>query len=226
MASRSLLDSLFGKSPIGPIQDHMRYADQAAQLLPRLFRAAGANDWELAAQLQQDIVAAEHEADALKRSVRRHMPNSLLLPVPRYDLLALIDLQDNVANTAKDVAGLIIGRRIRFPDEMQPQIIAFADACAAASHQTSKAIQELDELLEVGFTGREVQLVEDMLEVVRELERETDSEAIRLRAQLHRLEKDLPPVDVMFYYQIISLLGDVADDAESVGDLLQVLMAK
>jgi uncharacterized protein Yka (UPF0111/DUF47 family) len=30
----------------------------------------------------------------------------------------------------------------------------------------------------------------------------------------------------MFYYRIISLLGTVADNAESVGDRLQILMAK
>jgi uncharacterized protein Yka (UPF0111/DUF47 family) len=30
----------------------------------------------------------------------------------------------------------------------------------------------------------------------------------------------------MFYYRVLSLLGQVADEAEAVGDRLQVLMAK
>jgi uncharacterized protein Yka (UPF0111/DUF47 family) len=30
----------------------------------------------------------------------------------------------------------------------------------------------------------------------------------------------------MFYYRVMSLLGTLADEAESVGDRLQVLMAK
>ena len=30
----------------------------------------------------------------------------------------------------------------------------------------------------------------------------------------------------MFYYRVLSLLGTVADDAETVGDRLQILMAK
>jgi hypothetical protein len=226
MAIRSPLDKLFGRSPIGPIQEHMRVADQAAQLLPGLFRATGANDWDTANRVQQEIVAAENKADTLKRSVRRHLPNSLFLPVPRYDLLALVDLQDHVANTAKDIAGLIIGRKIRFPDALQADVLEFTEACAAASHQALKAIQELDELLEVGFSGREVRLVEDMLKALDELERVTDRQAVVLRARLLQIENDLPPIEVMFLYQIISLLGDVADDAESVGDLLQILMAK
>ena len=201
--------------------------DQAAQLVPDLLRASAADDWDSAARLHQDIAAAEAAADQQKRSVRRHLPNSLFLPVPRSDLLTLIGVQDRIANTAKDIAGLIIGRRIRFPPSLQDPAITLAETSAATSHQALKAIQELDELLEVGFTGREeIRRVEDMLKAVDELEHRSDELAVHLRAGLFKLERELPPVDVIFLYQIITLLGTVADDAESVGDRLQILMAK
>ena len=105
--------------------------------------------------------------------------------------------------------------------------ITLAETSAATSHQALKAIQELDELLEVGFTGREeIRRVEEMLKAVDELEHRSDELAVHLRAGLFKLERELPPVDVIFLYQIITLLGTVADDAESVGDRLQILMAK
>lgn len=226
MATRSPLGNLFGRSPIGPIQEHMQIVDTAAQQLPELFRATAADDWELANQVHKEILAAEKEADKIKRSVRRHLPKSLFLPVPRSDLLTLVGLQDHVANTAKDIAGLVIGRNMRFPEKLQQPLVEFAEACAATSHQALKAIQELDELLEVGFTGREVSRVEGMLKELDRLERGTDKLAVSLRAKLFKIEKDLPPVDVMFYYRVFALLGTVADDAESVGDRLQILMAK
>jgi predicted phosphate transport protein (TIGR00153 family) len=226
MAILSPLGNLFARSPIGPIQEHMSLADQAAQLVPALFRATAADDWEAATQVHKDIVAAESAADKLKRSVRRHLPNSLFLPVSRSDLLTLVGIQDHVANTAKDIAGLVIGRSIRFPEKLQDGVIELAEATAATSGQALSAIQELDELLAVGFTGREVKNVEDMLKALDKLEGVTDKLAVRLRAGLFKLEKDLPPVEVMFLYQIISLIGAVADDAESVGDRLQILMAK
>ena len=226
MAILSPLSNLFGRSPIGPIMEHMALADQAAQLVPDLFRATAADDWESASQTHKDIVSAEAAADKLKRSVRRHLPNSLFLPVPRSDLLTLVGIQDHVANTAKDIAGLVIGRSIRFPEKLQDAVIELAVASAATSHQALKAIQELDELLAVGFTGREVRHVEGMLKALDKLEGVTDKLAIRLRAGLFKLEKDLPPVEVMFLYQLIELIGAVADDAEIVGDRLQILMAK
>ncbi len=226
MATRNPLGSLFGRSPIGPIQEHMQIADQAAQLLPDLFRAAGKANWERASEVHKDILAAEKAADKIKRSVRRHLPKSLFLPVPRSDLLTLVSIQDQVANTCKDAASLVVSRKMQFPKSLHDQVIEFAEACAATSHQALLAIQELDELLEVGFSGREVKRVEDMLKALDKLERATDKSATALRTRLFKIEKDLPPIDVMFYYRVISVMATVADHAESVGDRLQILMAK
>ncbi|HAR08295.1 MAG TPA: phosphate transport regulator, partial [Cobetia sp.] len=58
------------------------------------------------------------------------------------------------------------------------------------------------------------------------IEHDTDNMQIGLRAQLFKLEKDWPPVDVMFLYQIIEWIGDVADRAQRVGNRLELLMAR
>ena len=122
---------------------------------------------------------------------------------------------------------MVIGRSIRFPEKLQDAAIELAEASAATSAQALSAIQELDELLAVGFTGQEeVRRVEDMLKTLDKLERASDKMAIKMRSALFKLEKDLPPVEVMFLYQIISLVCTVADDAEAAGDRLQILMAK
>ena len=135
-------------------------------------------------------------------------------------------MQDAVANTARDVAVIIMGRNMCFPEALQQGVLEYAEACTATSNQALVAIQELDELLEVGFSGREVKRVEAMLKQLDKMERRTDKLAIDLRGKLFRMESELPPVDVMFYYRVLSLLGTVADEAEAVGDRLQVLMAK
>jgi len=226
MATRNPLGNLFGRSPIGPIQEHMQIAEEAAQFLPQLIQASIDDDWERAAHIHTEIVSAEREADKLKRSVRRHLPKSLFLPVPRSDLLELVALQDAVANTAKDIGVLMIGRKMRFPEKIEKYVIEFTATCVATVNQALLAIQELDELLEVGFTGREVKRVEAMLKELDKLEGRTDKLAVSLRGRLFKLETDLPPVDVMFYYRVLALLSGIADAAERVGDRLQIVMAK
>jgi predicted phosphate transport protein (TIGR00153 family) len=226
MAKRNPLGSLFGRSPIGPIQEHMCIADQAAQLLPQLIQATIDNDFDRANAIFKQITEAEKAADKLKRSVRRHLPKSLFLPVPRGDLLELVAIQDTVANLAKDIGVLVIGRNMQFPEKLHKNIIEFTSTCVATVNQALVAIQELDELLEVGFTGREVARVEAMLKELDKLEGKTDKQAFTLRKQMFKLEAELPPVDVMFYYRVMALFSSLADAAEKVGDRLQILLAK
>ncbi len=95
-----------------------------------------------------------------------------------------------------------------------------------AAAQALKAMNELDELLETGFAGREVTLVENLIEELDRIEHDTDTLQIKLRSDLFKLEKDLPPINVMFLYQIIEWIGDVADRAQRVGNRLEQLMAR
>lgn len=226
MAGLNPLGSLFGKSPIRPIQEHMQVANEAAQLLPSFIEATIEEDWALAKTIFKEIRRAEREADKLKLTVRRHLPQGLFLPVPRSDLLELITSQDHIANIAKDVAGLITGRTMQFPPKMHEQLMELARTCAETSNQALIAIKALDQLLEVGFSGREVTRVEGLIAELDQLEGRTDKQSTALRARLFRLERKLPPVDVMFYYKIIELLAALADAAERVGHRLQILMAK
>ncbi|MFV8818963.1 TIGR00153 family protein [Haliea sp. E17] len=226
MPSSNPLSNLFGRSPIGPIQEHMQVACEAVRHLPAFMQAAADADWKLANELNRAVNKAEKEADKLKRSVRRHLPKSLFLPVPRSDLLALIGIQDQVANTAKDICGIVLSRDLRFPDAIFPATLEFTQTCVATVEQALNAIQELDELLEVGFSGREVKLVESMLKELHRLERQTDKQQFNLRRALYRIEDECKPVDVMFYYRTIAAIGKVADTAENVGNHLQILLAK
>lgn len=218
--------SLFGRSPIGPMQQHIAKAHEcAAQLMP-FIEAVIANDWTEAERVQQQIAQLERDADKLKKDVRVHLPKSLFLPVPRSDLLELLSVQDKVANRAKDIAGLMLGRKMMIPVPLNDAFRAFMQRSVDAAAQALKAMNELDELLETGFSGREVTLVERMIEELDAIEHDTDNMQIKLRSDLYKLEKDLPPVDVMFLYQIIEWIGDVADRAQRVGNRLELLMAR
>lgn len=218
--------SLFGRSPIGPMQQHIAKAHECAANLVPFFEAVMVEDWAKVEQVQQEMSRLEQEADKLKKSVRLHLPKSLFLPVPRSDLLELLSVQDKVANRAKDIAGLMLGRQMAIPQALQPLMRTYVQRSVDASAQALKAMNELDELLETGFAGREAVLVETLIEELGNIENDTDRLQIEVRRTLFKLEKDLPPVDVMFLYQIIDWIGDVADRAQRVGNRLEQLLAR
>ena len=219
------LSNLFGRSPIKPMQEHMAVAIKAAGQLVGFFEAVTDGNWVLAGEIQQQVVKYEHEADDIKKQLRLHLPKSLFLPVPRTDLLELLTMQDRIPNRAKDIAGIIMGRKMTIPASMQDQMNEFVRASVAAAEQALTAINELDELLETGFSGRELTVVENMIKELDELEEKADHLEIGVRTSLFALEAQLPPVDVMYLYNIIDWVGDIANRAHDVGGRLQLLLA-
>ncbi|MFT5482539.1 MAG: putative phosphate transport protein (TIGR00153 family) [Halieaceae bacterium] len=222
----SPIAKMFGKSPIRPIQDHMVTVQGCAEELGAFIDATFAGDWKLARTHYKAIATLENKADKRKRSVRSHLPKSLFMPVPRTDLLSLLNSQDHIANSAQDIAGLMLGRKMAFPASMGDEIREYAKICVATSAQALKVIQELDELVEVGFRGREVEAVEKMIETLDDMERNTDKMQVKIRASLYKLESELPPVEVMFLYRIIDGFGELADYAQKVGHRVLMLTAR
>ena len=91
---------------------------------------------------------------------------------------------------------------------------------------SAKIIEELDELLAMGFRGREASKVEEMVGELNRIEDETDELGIELSRRLFQHEDEIKPVSVIMWYQLIEWVGDLADYAEKVGDRLRLLIAR
>lgn len=226
MAVGNPLLDLFGKSPVRPIQEHMQKVQASTRLLKSFVTAAQKSDWKKAEGIQKEIVSLERQADKLKHSVRTHLPKRLFMPVARNDLLELVTTQDRIAGCAKDIAGLMLGRKIRFPKPLYAQIKEYLLACIEVSAQALQAIEEMDEVFEAGFGRREMRKVDAKIKDIGRLEKRTDKLQVKVRAALFKLEVELPPVEVMFLYKIIDLMGDIADHAERTGNRMQILIAQ
>ncbi len=220
------ISALFGRSPIRPIQQHMAKAQSCITLLGDFLEASYNKDWLKAEEIQLAIHNTENEADALKREIRTHLPRSLWLPVARNDLLEMLQIQDRLANQARDIAGIMLGRKIEIPEELIECVRDYYQKNLNTSMQALKAINELDELLETGFRGKEATLVEGLVVELDELEHQSDVSQVKLRAMLFQIENSLPPVHVMFLYKIIDRLGELADISQKVGSRLLLLIAK
>ncbi len=224
MAVKNPFSNLFVKSPMGPLQDHMKKVHATTEALLPFLSAAQHGKWDRAKELQKGIVKLEGDADKQKRSLRQHLPKSLFMPVSRSDLLELVAMQDQIANRAKDIAGLMLGREMAFPEKLEEYVLEFAQASIDASGKAVAAVQSIDDLLEAGFGSRQVRSVEQMINEIEKFEHKTDKLQVKLRSRLYKIEKELSPVDVMFLYRVIDWIGDIADYAEKVGNRLQILI--
>ena len=220
------MSGLFGRSPITPLQEHMYRVYMGIKNLVPLIEGMIEGDDTKILSAQKEITDGEHDADEMKKDLRTHLPKGLFMPVDRRDVLDVLLRQDTIANQAKDIASLIVGRKMTLPEEMNQPFLEYTKRCVDTVKQALQTINELDELVETGFRGLEVDRVEEMLLELGNIESETDSMQVDLRNTLFKLENDLSPVDVIFTYRLIDWVGNVADNAERVGSRLSLMLAR
>ncbi len=226
MVRKSTITSMFAGSPIKPLQQHMDKVQACVNELIPFFKSIVEKDFNQMKSIQQKIHRLETEADTLKHDLRINLPNSLFMPMPREQILEIVTMQDNIANKAKDIAGVVTGRKMELPEPIAELFIAFVERSVDASAHARTAINELDELVETGFRGGEVTLVKDMITRLNKVEHETDKLEMQIRHALFAIEKEYPPIDMMFLYRIIDWTGELADIAQRVGSRLQLLLAR
>ena len=226
MTKKGNISGLFGKSPISPLQQHMKQVHSCIKEFGIFAKAANSEDWEKAKLAQLSIGKKEQKADVLKKKLRMNLPSTFMMPFSRRDLLDVLLIQDSIANITKDLAGLMMSRHMSFPKEFADDFLKLTKLCIQTSAAALVAINELDELLETAFSSRERKIVDTMIQQVNDLEHETDVVQDEIRNKLFIVESSLAPVDVMFYYRAIEWLGETADAAQKVGSRFEVMLTK
>jgi predicted phosphate transport protein (TIGR00153 family) len=220
----SLIGNLFGRSPIRPMQQHMRAAVACAREVLPLFEDMVAGRIETLHAHREKIDRLEHEADRIKNEIRSHLPKRLMLAVERRDMLEILDFQDSIADVAQDIAGLVDLRSMTVPEGLAEPLLDLVRRVIAACEFAQKVIDELDTLVETGFAGREVGRVEEMIVELSRIESETDELAERVQRRLFEMEEQLG-VGTVFWYEVINWVSRMADFAERVGNRLRLLIA-
>ena len=226
MKTTNPIASLLGSSPFKPMQAHMRIVKECVNEVPALFDALVEKNQDEVVAIKERIFAIEQEADDMEHQLRAQLPKSLFMPVDRRDLLSLLNMQDSIADTAQDIAGLMVERDMSVPEGMEEAVQEMVQRCVDTCNFAADIIEQLDELIEMGFRGKEASKVEEMVTELNRIEDETDEMGMSLARLLFAREDDMKPVSVIFWYQMIQWIGDLADNAEEVGNRMRLLIAR
>ncbi|MBW2577569.1 MAG: TIGR00153 family protein, partial [Deltaproteobacteria bacterium] len=202
----------------------MRAAVECARQILPLFEEMVAGDKAAVAARRQEIDRLEHEADRIKNEIRSNLPKRMFLAVERRDMLEILDYQDSIADVAQDIAELADLRGMVVPKELASAFLELVRRVVSACEQAERVINELDELVETGFRGREVARVDQMIEELSRMETHTDELEERVQRLLFGIEDELG-ISAMFWYRMVDDVGEMADYAERVGNRLRLLTA-
>lgn len=217
---------LFGRSPFGPLREHMGCVCKCTELVPDLMAAVLAGDRERTAELQEEISQLEFEADQIKNDLRDHLPRSLFLAVDRRDLLEILSVQDAIADCAEDIAVLVTMRPMDLPRELHPDFEAFLAKCVDVARSSGGLVDRLDDLSSSVFAGPGA---EEMLREIGALQRtEYESDLVQrtLVRRMFAMEDAMEPVALMMWLKIFDRIGDLANISERLANRLRYMLAK
>ncbi len=217
----------FGKSPFPPVQEHMRLAMQCAEQVPRLLEALFSGDEGNLKDLKYKVFDLESEADKVFDQLSSQLPKSMFMPVHRHDLLSVLRSQEDIANTARDIAG-IVGLHFEVTAELRRPLISLANKGLDTCRHALAVIESLSSLVETGFKGPDLNRVHDLIDEVYKSEDGADIMGIDLTETLylHHKDKDADPVAIVFTYQLIQWLRGLSDHGERVGSRTRLLIAR
>ena len=223
MAVKPAISDVISNSPLALLERHAGVCVDCVERLPLYFAEAQANRWGRASDVREEICRFEGLADELKQDVRGNLPRGLWMSVSRADLLELVRVQDKMANGVKEVSGISLGRQLAFPAAMTSEVADFIDVVVQVSRVVVKIIGATRELSRSAFGTRQTNVILGFVSQVEADERRSDEMQAALRARLKEHEAELSAVDAIFLYQLLSAIGDIADNAEKVAHRAQII---
>jgi len=220
----SIISKLFGKSPFEPLYQHMVKVKECVDLVRPLMDAVLQGETKKVKEIAKKIFKAEHYADMVKKEIRSHLPKSIFLPVARGDLLRFLKEQDNIADSAEDLAVLLTLRKTTVPEEMKEDLKDFVNKVLETYEKAMSVSSEIKLLAETSFGGAEAHKVTELIEQVKVKEWEADKAQMNTAKKLFSIEEKLDPVSVVMWMNILKELGTLANHAENAGDQMRVML--
>ncbi len=220
----SIISKLFGKSPFEPLYQHMVKVKECVDLVRPLMDAVLQGETKKVKEIAKKIFKAEHYADMVKKDIRSHLPKSIFLPVARGDLLRFLKEQDNIADSAEDLAVLLTLRKTIVPEEMKEDLKDFVSKVLETYEMAMIVSSEIKLLAETSFGGAEAHKVTELIEQIKVKEWEADKAQMKTAKKLFSIEEKLDPVSVVMWMNILKELGTLANHAENAGDQMRVML--
>ncbi len=216
--------NLFARSPFAPLQSHMEKVHECVHLLDVLFLALKEKDNNRLQETAKLISSVEHQADVMKSEIRNNLPSNIFLSIDRNTFLEILELQDSIADKVEDIAVLLTIRPLELYNTFKEPFERFLAKNIQCFDESRKIIQELHELLESSFGGKEAEKVKDMCDEVAFLEHEADCIQRELLSCLYRSEESISYGVFVLWDKIFVATGAIGNISEKLSDCIRMTL--
>lgn len=213
------LGGIFGRSPMGPLYEHMmRVMDCLTELKPLMTKFIKEDFQSLKSQSRK-ISKFEHKADQIKDEIKVSLTKSFISAINRSDILTLLKEQDAIADSCEALANLLVVRNTHVPTSVSKPLMFLTDKVVQSVSLLCEANKEIEKSMRKENHAQRKKLI-DKIKQIQKTEWETDELQLKIHQQIFSIEDELDPVTIIFLMDVVRKLGWIADHAENTADVL------
>ena len=202
----------------------MEHVGACVEKTVEMFTAFIRGDHAQVEKLAAVISQLEHEADQVKHDIQDHLPKGLFLPVDRARILEILSTQDNIADKCENMAVQVTLKKLQMFDGLREDFQKFLEKNVEAFGIARSVIEQLNELVQVGFGGAEAEKVNKMVMDVSYKEHEADLLQRSLLKRLYAHDEHMSMSAFYLWSQIIRQVAELSNLSERLADRVRVTL--
>jgi len=216
--------STFVSSPFDDLREHAEKVKECAWAFQHAIECHVSDKCLEFEQLRKKVIQSEHEADAVKRRIRGHIPKGALLPVDKFELFRYLREQDRVLDSVKSALDWISYRpEPGIPPELEKDFFLLVDAVIEPLEELSLMVREAKKYFKTR-SDKQRNVVKEIIRNLRKQEHEADKAEEMIKQKAFRMSTDA--VMIFHMVRLAEIIGSIADHAENAGDMMRAMLAR
>jgi predicted phosphate transport protein (TIGR00153 family) len=216
--------SMFITSPLAGLQEHAEKVKECTWAFQQAIECHISDQCQTFEELREEVIRLEHEADAIKRRIRGHLPKGTLMPVDKFQLFRYLREQDQVLDSVEDALDWISYRpEPGIPQSLHKDFTIFVDTVLAPIEELSQMVVEARKYFET-YSEKQRVLVKEIIRTLRAQEHESDKLEDQIKQKVFNM--DIDPISVFHLIRLAEIIGSIADHAENAGDMMRAMVAR
>lgn len=216
--------SMFITSPFDSLQEHAEKVKECAWAFQQAMECYASSRCEVFEEHRQEVIRLEHDADAIKRRIRGHLPKGVMLPVEKFQLFQYLREQDKVLDSVQEALNWLSHRSDQtIPEVLERDFFLLVDAAIEPTEELSRMVGEARNYFR-NFSEKQRKKVKGIISNIRQMEHEADQREYALIKKIFNNESD--SVSVLHLVRLAEIIGSIADHSENAGDMMRAMVAK
>lgn len=173
-------------------------------------------------QLVKEVDKLEDQADKVKRSIRNHLPKSLLMPVDKTVFFNYTRSQDNILDDGQDAMQWLGMRGVKIGEQFQKELLALVAEVLKTVDGLKPALQSTIGLIHGDHYDR--QETKTLIREARRQHKQVRSTYNKAIAEIYNSDMDFKDIHQLIHF--CQSLFSMSHNTEGCADLLRAMMAR